>query len=272
MDSFASAFARVDQAGDSRSCVSCLDFISSLPFFQECKNRSFQELRVRPGVRVLEVGCGNGTDLGVLAGIVGREGQVTGIDASLTMLATARDRNTGRNANVPEFVRCDAAGLPFPDHTFDAVRADRVLQHTGSPPGVVLEMARVTRPSGRVVVFEPDWETLVLWPGDREVTRGILNFWCDRFPSGWAGRSLYASFKAAGLAEVTVVPLNLVLTDLSLAGRLYDLPTTLRLAVGAGIVSSGQAEDWTWEQAQADAAGQFFSSMTFYLVSGTRPG
>ncbi len=272
MDSFASAFARVDQAPDSRSCVSCLDFIHSLPFFQECKNRSFQELRVRPGARVLEVGCGNGTDLAVLAGLVGGEGRVTGIDASLTMLATARDRNTGGNAKVLDFVRCDAANLSFPDQAFDAARADRVLQHTKSPPGVIQEMARVTRPSGRVVVFEPDWETLVLWPGDREVTRSILNLWCDRFPSGWAGRSLYASFRAAGLAEVTVVPLNLVLPDLALAGRLYDLPTTLRLAVAAGVVSSRQAEDWTREQVQAGAAGQFFSSMTFYLVSGTRPG
>ncbi len=272
MDSFASGFAGVDQASDSQSFVRCLDFIHSLPFFQECKRRSFGELGVRPGMSVLEVGCGNGTDARVLAGLAGPEGRVTGIDASTTMLSTARARGQEPGVPAPEFVRCDAAHLPFPDLTFGAVREDRVLQHTKDPGDVIREMARVTRPSGRVVVFEPDWETLAIYPGERRVTRNVLNLWCDRFPSGWAGRSLYASFREAGLGHVTVLPLDLVLTDFSLASRLYDLPTTLRLAVRSGAVSPRQAENWAQEQEQADAAGQFFSSMTFFLVTGTKQG
>jgi SAM-dependent methyltransferase len=220
---------------------------------------------------VLEVGCGNGTDALALAERLGHEGRVTGIDVSLTMLSAAGERNN-ENVPVPDLVRCDAAALPFPAGSFDAARADRVLQHTKDPGKILCEMARVTRRSGKVVVFEPDWETLAIWPGDRRVTRSVLNLWCDTFPSGWAGRSLYASFREAGLGHVTVLPLDLVLTDFSLASRLYDLPTTLRLAVRSGAVSPGQAEDWTREQEQADAAGQFFSSMTFFLVTGTKQG
>jgi SAM-dependent methyltransferase len=152
------------------------------------------------------------------------------------------------------------------------VRADRVLQHTKDPAAVLKEMVRVTRPGGKIVVFEPDWETFVLSPGERDVTRKILNFWCDHIPSGWAGRSLYSAFSAAGLSEIDVTPFCLVLTSLPLARRIFDLETTATLAVRAGTVSSREAESWAEDHARAEVAGQFFSSLTFYLVTGTKRG
>jgi ubiquinone/menaquinone biosynthesis C-methylase UbiE len=272
MDSFASGFAAVDGAGDAGSFVSYLDLVHSLPFFRACKQRSYQNLRIRPGTSVLEIGCGNGVDATTLAGMAGPEGRVIGIDVSSTMLAAARARGSDSSIPQPGYLLCDAGRLAFPDQIFDAVRADRVLQHTKDPAAVVREMARVTSPAGRIVVFEPDWETFVLWPGDRSVTRRILNFWCDRIPSGWVGRSLHGAFRAADLSDITAEPVNLVLTDLPLAKKIFDLETTASLAVRAGVISSLQAGDWAAEQARADAAGQFFSSLTFYLVTGTKRG
>jgi len=270
MDSFASGFAAVDGAGDAGSFVSYLDLVHSLPFFRDCKQKSYQSLAIRPGASVLEIGCGNGVDAGILAGMAGPEGRVVGIDVSSTMLEAAR--GTTRGVTEPGFLLCDAAQLAFFNSTFDAVRADRVLQHTKDPAAVVREMARVTSPDGRIVVFEPDWETFVLSPGERGVTRRILNFWCDRIPSGWAGRSLYSAFRAAGLSGISAEPMNLVITDLSLAKKIFDLETTVSLAVKAGVVSPQEAEIWSESQERADAAGQFFSSLTFYLVTGTKRG
>lgn len=271
MDSFASGFAGVDDAGDAHSFVTYLDLIHSIPFFQECKRQSYQNLGIRPGASVLEIGCGNGVDATILAGMTGPTGQVVGIDVSSTMLTSARTRDcTG--STLPGYVLCDASNLAFFNETFDAVRADRVLQHTKDPAVVLGEMARVTRPYGKIVVFEPDWETFVLWPGERGITRRILNFWCDRIPSGWAGRSLFAAFTEAGLRDVDVTPMTLVLTSLPLARRVFDLETTVSLAARAGIVSSREAEAWTGAQSQAGAAGQFFSSLTFYMVTGTKRG
>jgi ubiquinone/menaquinone biosynthesis C-methylase UbiE len=268
MDSFASGFAGVDGAGDAGSFVTYLDLIHSMPFFQECKRKSYEKLAIRPGASVLEIGCGNGVDATILAGMAGQAGQVIGIDVSSTMLASARTRDCA--CSTPGYMLCDAAALAFPDGTFDAVRADRVLQHTKDPSAVLREMARVTRKAGKIVVFEPDWETFTLWPGEHDVTRRILNFWCDRIPSGWAGRTLYAGFSQAGLSDVEVTPASLVLTSLPLARRIFDLETTTTLAVQAGIVSSRQAEIWAAEHIQADAAGQFFSSLTFSMVTGTK--
>lgn len=269
MDSFASGFAGVDTAGDARSFVSYLDLVHSLPFFQECKRLSYQKLGIFPGASVLEIGCGNGVDASILAGMAGPDGQVIGIDVSSTMLASAKARGeTGKG--IAEFALCDAQLLAFADRSFDAVRTDRVIQHTKDPFAVFREMARVTRPFGNVVAFEPDWGTFVLWPGEREVTRNVLNFWCDRIPSGWVGRSLYTAFSAAGLREIEVRPVSLVITDLALATRIFDLETELTLAVQAGIIDEEQANALTRERSRADAAGQFFSSLTFYLVSGKK--
>ncbi|MCK9307271.1 MAG: methyltransferase domain-containing protein [Methanoculleus sp.] len=272
MDSFASGFAAVDGAGDAGSFVTYLDLIHSLPFFQECKRRSYQSLGIRPGASVLEIGCGNGVDATILAGMAGPEGRVIGIDVSSTMLTSARTRDSDSGAPQPGYLLCDAAQLAFPGKAFDAVRADRVLQHTKDPAAVLREMARVTRLTGRIAVFEPDWDTFVLWPGEHGVTRNILNFWCDQIPAGWVGRSLYGAFRAAGLSDVAVEPVNLVLTSLPLARKIFDLETTASLAVQAGIVSSREAEEWAEEQERADLAGQFFSSLTFYLVTGTKRG
>jgi hypothetical protein len=69
MESFSSGFARVDTTTDSKSFVQYLNLIHSLPFFQECKKKSYQELNVCPGTSILEVGCGNGVDAWVMAGL-----------------------------------------------------------------------------------------------------------------------------------------------------------------------------------------------------------
>jgi predicted methyltransferase len=66
-----------------------LDLIHSMPFFQECKRRICQKLGIRPGASVLEIGCGNGIDAAVLAGMAGPTGLVIEIDLRSTMLTSA---------------------------------------------------------------------------------------------------------------------------------------------------------------------------------------
>lgn len=99
---------------------------------------------VQPGEAVLDVMTGTGA---VAAEVVGRAGRVVGVDVSAGMLTLARRRVPGA-----EFVRGDAAALPFPDGAFDvAVCAAGVFFLPDMPDGV-REWARVVRPGGRVVV------------------------------------------------------------------------------------------------------------------------
>ena len=97
--------------------------------------------------RALDVGCGTGALAYVLAPLVG---EVVGVDASEDYLDAARE-------GAPEgctFVTGDAEALPFPYGDFDLVGCLRVLHHVQRPELVVSEIARVTRPGGRILLAD----------------------------------------------------------------------------------------------------------------------
>ena len=95
------------------------------------------------GRSVLEVACGTGRFTTLLAE---RGADATGLDISAAMLARGREK--ARQAGVRdrvEFLRGDAARLPFPDDSFDTVLAMRFFHLADSPDRFVAEMARVAR-------------------------------------------------------------------------------------------------------------------------------
>jgi ubiquinone/menaquinone biosynthesis C-methylase UbiE len=96
----------------------------------------------RPGDLLLEAGCGTGLILKRLAALTGR---AVGIDLSAGMLALARDRQ------LP-VTRATVTALPFPDGTFDGVVSFKVLAHVPEIAHALVELARVTRPGGRLVL------------------------------------------------------------------------------------------------------------------------
>ena len=100
----------------------------------------------RPGERILDLAAGTGTSSAPLAA---RGAAVVPCDFSLGMLRVGRRREPGL-----AFVAGDAMRLPFADATFDAVTISFGLRNTVDPEGALAEMARVTRPGGRLVVCE----------------------------------------------------------------------------------------------------------------------
>ena len=97
--------------------------------------------------RALDVGCGTGALAFVLAEHVG---EVVGVDEREAYVEAARD-------NAPPgctFAVADATALPFPYGDFDLVGCARVLHHVRRPELVVSELARVTRPGGRILVID----------------------------------------------------------------------------------------------------------------------
>jgi SAM-dependent methyltransferase len=101
-----------------------------------------------PGDTVVDLGCGTGRALRPLRDAVGPDGLALGLDVTEEMLAVARARDT-------TLVLADARRLPFADNGVDGIFAAGLLQHLADPRGGLTELARVTRPGGRLALFHP---------------------------------------------------------------------------------------------------------------------
>lgn len=105
---------------------------------------------VGTGLRVLDAGCGAGTNLGWLARFAA-PGHLDAIDVAAPAVARSHDPGTGARADV---LQASVAALPFRDGSFDLVVSLDVLQHltAADEASAVAETVRVLRPGGRVLV------------------------------------------------------------------------------------------------------------------------
>jgi ubiquinone/menaquinone biosynthesis C-methylase UbiE len=184
-------YTDVDRSPDPVAAAEWMDTMCDWPFIRAYKERTVDLLQVKPGARLLDVGCGTGHDTRALAVTAGPEGIAIGVDASAVMLKTARTRGGS-------YLQADARALPYEDGAFDGTRIDRVLQHVPGPEDAVHEIARVTRAGGRVVAIDPDQETLVADVSDPGLLRKVKDFRRDRnLCNGTIGRQADARRRAA---------------------------------------------------------------------------
>jgi ubiquinone/menaquinone biosynthesis C-methylase UbiE len=131
--------------------------VGSAGFFADLDQYHFEKLhhllRLVPfdavkGQKVLEVGCGAGTDLVRFA----RGGaEVYGVDLAESAIELAK-KNFAINGLTADLRVADGEHLPFPDHTFDLVYAHGVVQYTANDLALIAEARRVVKPGGLVIV------------------------------------------------------------------------------------------------------------------------
>ena len=262
-------FQDVDRSTDPAALAGYLGVVSDMDTVRAYKGVALEMLDARPGDRVLDVGCGLGLDAVALADAVGPDGRVLALDRSLSMVQQALGTAATGGLVVP--VVADAAQLPFVDDFFDRCRTDRVLQHVPAPRMAVAELARVTRPGGRVVTAEPDWGTLTLKGPDPALTAEIVRYGSESIPSGRIGREMGGMLAYAGLDDVSVREVALVTSTFEEADRLFRLRDFVRGAVREQRITPEAAAAWT-ESAEALSASETLSwTLTLFLGSGMRP-
>jgi len=263
-----SRFNDVDGA-DPAELTAHLDVQAATAFWRERKAESFTLMNVRPGARVLDVGCGTGADVRALASLVGPEGDAVGVDSSRSMIDTARTRAPTDSA--ARFEVADALALPFEDASFDAVRCERVLQHVPDPDRVLAEMARVARPGAVVLAIEPDWDTLTVDGEPFEVTLAVCRSWADAVRSPRVGRSLPALLAATGLESIQARANTSVIGDRAFAEQQFALSDLARMTAADGEVTEAEAASWVADLDARAERGAFNAAATYVTGWGVVP-
>jgi ubiquinone/menaquinone biosynthesis C-methylase UbiE len=241
--------------------IAYLDRVAASAPGRAYKDAMLTALDLRPGQTVADLGCGPGTDLGALAQVVGPTGAVIGVDLSAEMVARARERMAGLGG--VEVRLGDLQELEFGDGSVDRARTDRVLQHVEDPMKALREARRVVRPGGRLVMGEPDWDSLAIDSADAEVSRAYTRHVAEKVVrNGVIGRQLARLAVAAGFEVPTVLPVTSVFRELRAADQVFGFERNVERAIEAGYLSATAGRQWLEELAE----GPFLATVTLYVV------
>jgi demethylmenaquinone methyltransferase/2-methoxy-6-polyprenyl-1,4-benzoquinol methylase len=128
--------------------------IQSMGLHRLWKRRLIRLAAVRPGMRALDVCCGTGD---IAYALADKGASVTGLDFSAAMLAAAarrKWRGNRDNSHRPTFIQSDALHLPFEANYFDAATVGYGLRNLSDWQAGLLEMHRVIKPGGRLLVLD----------------------------------------------------------------------------------------------------------------------
>ena len=210
---------------------------------------ALESVGLRPGQRLLDLGCGPGGMLERLAPDLGRA--PIGVDVNQALL---------RNAPSGQVVRAHGARLPFREGVFDFVLIRLVLRHAPARQELIAEAARVLRTGGIVCAVDvdeaatafdpepPSWAALKAALAASAVRHG---------GDPGVGRKLHRMLRAAGLVDVTTVGLPVSSNDLPPQAFVETMLAPAARQVDADLLD-GTAVERAWDELRAwstDAAG-----------------
>lgn len=160
------------------------------------KRHLIRQAQIRPGHRVLDLGCGTGT-LMILVKQTHPQSEVVGLDGDPRILAIAREKAAKAGVQIT-LDHGMAFQMPYPDKTFDRVLSSLVLHHltTENKLRAVREVFRVLRPGGELHVVDFG-KPHTVWA--RLISRTMLGF--EQVDDNLKGL-LPAMFRQAGLEQV----------------------------------------------------------------------
>lgn len=233
---------------------------------------------LRPGMHVLDIGCGTGAITCGIAETVGPDGAVVGIDINPGLIAEA----SAAHGDLPNlsFVVADIERFTYPA-AFDIVTAARVLQWLVDPLGALRAMVALARPGGRVVVLDYNHERITWQPEPpasmQAFYAAFLRWRAEAGMDNAIADHLAGLFAVAGLEAIAVTPQH----ESTQRG---DPDFTLRVGLWADVIATrghqmvadGAIREVQRAQAEADYRAwmhETAQAQTMYLlaVEGRRP-
>lgn len=193
--------------------------------------RFLNEVGLRPGQRVLDLGSGLGDVAMLVRRIVGPSGEVIGVERDSRSIAKARTRAAEARLRNVNFIECDVGDIPD-SKPFDAVVGRFILEFVPDPVAVLRRVSKTVRPGGAIAFQEVSWAHfllatagLPLWSASGSLARETLARSGANVEIGFA---LYRIFQEAGLpAPMMIMELPLGDDPASILW-LYEILRSLR--------------------------------------------
>lgn len=162
---------------------------------------------LRPGMKVLDVGCATGAITSGIADVVGISGMAVGTDINHALLMQAHARRHSQARLY--FAQADVFDMPF-TRAFDIVTAARVVQWLARPAQAIAAMSRAARPGGMLLVLDYDHEAIEWSPQPPASMRRFYTAFLDwRARAGLdnrIARTLPSLFASTGVEDIAVSP------------------------------------------------------------------
>lgn len=214
---------------------------------------------LKPGMKLLDCGCGPGSITIGLARVV-EPGETTGIDIDTGQVEFARERASQTGVDNVRFETADVYELPFSDNEFDAVFMYALLEHLDRPEHALSQAHRVLKPGGIVGVSHGDFSLSVTEPPNSlldDMRQRTVKRWERLGIDPHIGRTQQRLLREAGFVDLEIV----INANTGLGERMaVNHPNMLRnhreFLVNMEILTKDEADDSTLietyiEQAEA---------------------
>jgi ubiquinone/menaquinone biosynthesis C-methylase UbiE len=213
-------------------------YLESKPWVRQ----QFREfLQLRPGIRIVDIGCGTGDFTRYVVRLVPGNCQALGIDSRASSLRAAElETRTAGLSDKISYKQGDAYNLPVADGYSDLTCCRSVLMHLQDPLQAVKEMTRITKRGGLVAAEEPGKMISLYDPDDEDFTKLARKIY-PAYHEGIRklegkdyeiGERLPTIFREAGLGEIRAEALGNLLLPADSRTSIRDVKAQIQMELG----------------------------------------
>lgn len=230
-------------------------------------------ITIKPNMRILDLGCGQGYDLYRISQITDDETRLFGLDMIEKSIIKASE-NYGKDPRMKFSTHNFAKDIPFDDNHFDLVISNNMLECITDKQHLLREVHRVLKPGGQVVFAHFDWDSQLIDGENKQLIRKITQTfndwkqdWMEDIDS-WMGRRLWRTFQESRLFTGSIHPYVLTNTKFEEPYYGHMMIRDFEALVRRGMIGAEEYRDFINDIEMLNNKNQFFYSITMYIYVG----